>query len=154
MQHGNICNKMSVSALSSRFLLVAHLESEAQQIDNEGVIHMKKLLIIILGLITILSLTLPIMAVIDTVTPQTICDTDTLRIVRRGAEIAVYDLVGSKAYTFHTVRTKRGNGRTEPITTVSTSTIKIELLPHGAISITDYTSKKSYIIKRRIFGGF
>ena len=81
--------------------------------------------------------------------PQTLIDTDTLLVTREGAITTVCDLVGDEQYHFRTVRVRRTDSPTEPHRAITTSTIEIEILPHGILKITDKTAGKVYEIGRR-----
>ena len=81
--------------------------------------------------------------------PKTVIDTDTLLVTRDGNITTVCDLVGDEQYHFRTVRIKRTDSPTEPHRAITTSTIEIEILPHGVLKITDRTAGKVYEIGRR-----
>ena len=79
---------------------------------------------------------------------ETQVDTDTLCIMTRGRETAVYDLVGDGEYHFKAVRTKRENAPQMPQTAAETETVEVILLPGGDIEVTDKTAGKTYTVHR------
>ena len=81
--------------------------------------------------------------------PQVLVDADTLSVVRDGSTITVHDLVADETYTFRVVRVRRSEGVTESHTTIDTATISIDTIPHGGLKITDKTTEKVYIVKRK-----
>lgn len=81
--------------------------------------------------------------------PQVLIDTDTLSAVRDGSTITVHDRVTDEVYTFKIVRVRRSEGVTESHTAVDTDTLTIDTIPHGGLKITDKTTEKVYIVKRK-----
>ena len=81
--------------------------------------------------------------------PQVLIDTDTLTTVRDGSTITVHDLVADEVHTFKIVRVRRSEGVTEPHRAVDTDTLTIDTIPHGGLKITDKTTEKVYIVKRK-----
>ena len=81
--------------------------------------------------------------------PQVLIDTDTLSVVRDDSTITVHDRVADEVHTFKIVRVRRSEGVTESHRAVDTSTISIDIVPHGGLKIIDQTAGKVYIVKRK-----
>ena len=67
-----------------------------------------------------------------------------------GAQTIVYDLVSDAEYTFRKAKVRKDRlpeEHKEPREAFDTDTIRIEMLPHAVLEITDKTAGKVYTIK-------
>jgi len=77
-------------------------------------------------------------------------DTDTLKVVQNGSQTVVSDLVANREYKFRTARVRKDRlpeEHKEPREAFDTDTIRIVMLPHAVLEITDKTAGKVYTIK-------
>ena len=75
-------------------------------------------------------------------------DNDYLKITRTGAITTITDKNGGVVYTLHSVHKRHTEAKTEPYTAVSTSTIKIIIIPGGFQVVSGTTS---YTFTKRRF---
>ena len=81
--------------------------------------------------------------------PKTLIDTDTLRVVQNGSKLAVYDLAGHKEYNYKSVPSKRSSGVSAAVSAVRSDTLNIDIL-NGELLITDKTAERLYTIRRKV----
>lgn len=80
---------------------------------------------------------------------QILLDNETVKIEAQGLLLVVTDKLNGNTYAFRPVRVKRTETNVEPVTMISTPTIRIEAVWRG-LRIT--TGNKVYVIHRKLGG--
>lgn len=75
-------------------------------------------------------------------------DNNNLKITRTGAITTITDKNSGEVYTLHSVHKRHTEAKTEPYTAISTSTIKIIIIPGGFQVVSGNTS---YTFTKRRF---
>ena len=80
--------------------------------------------------------------------PQTLYESDSVQVVREGNRTTVYDLLTADEYNFRSVRVRRSESVSEPLTTIDTDTIRIDIIPSG-LRVYDKTANKIFTYQRK-----